>query len=171
MKQSIKLGSRTVPVWLIVVSVVLAAAVGFTLGAATLHIWLRSNPDDHYTTEFLYDRTFTIAGKSRKIVNINGTGEMIYLKYKTNNPTTSVLFFCDGKGAFLFQIRWEYEVSGRRGDTPMAQILRYDTENDVYVAQIVIPFQFRENFTIAAYVSDASTAEIDIGKLVLALAP
>ena len=164
-------GSRAVPVRVIVVSVVLAVAVGFTLGAATSHFWLRSNPDDHYTTEFLHARTFTIDGSSRKLVDVNGTGEMIFLKYKTNNPTTSLLFFCDGKGTFLFQIKGEYERSNRRGDTPMAQILRYDTENDFYMAQIVIPFQFRENFTIKAYVSDGSAAEMEIGQLLLALAP
>jgi len=162
--------------------------VAFLFGALTSYAYflpytLNNNPaiektqsnHEDSTTKIIYDRLFELDRNARIIVNVSGSGKLIYFTYSTNNPLTNLIFFIDGKRGFDFQVEWEYKVAERRNDTPLAQILRYDTENNVFVVEIFIPLEFHENFTIKAYVHGDSEinysleAEILIWELLLVL--
>lgn len=138
-----------------------------TAQIVSLNAVIISLQNETRSTLVINDKMYTLKGVGITIIDVNGTGELVYFTYSTDNPLVTLCFYIDGKYGFNFQIQWEYEVAERRNNTPMAQILRYDSVNSVYVAQILIPLEFEENFTVRAYVSDMSEGEIHIWELIL----
>ena len=152
---------------LCLISLVLGVLILQTCQIYILYTLINEPRDEEYfITKIIAGKRFVLNGTAQVIAEVNGKGELVYFTFHTDNPLTSLVFYCDREDHFDFQVKWEFKY-GRTSDTSMVQILKYDVENSVYAVQILIPLRFRESFIIKAYVSDMSEAHLEIWELII----
>jgi len=118
----------------------------------------------HFTSSERYAGSVTLTkGILKTIKKVSGAGKFLWGSFGSDDVETTFAFEFDGKPAALNVHLKSFREENYEGAGNGVVITMWDTVNNRYWVQVMIPFEWRTEFKIVAinYVNDGKTFDYD----------